>query len=124
MWRTERGVANTTPLEIHLHYLCSYHAFNRCDGVGAVVKHAALRSALPGGTGGWPRSPEEYVSMINDGLTSRIKNGKGNHIGFYFGTINRGNELFPPLREVMAGADGNAKNCVGLRLTTATHTPL
>jgi hypothetical protein len=95
-WRAQRNVS--FGLEVHCHFLCSYHAYNRCDGVGAVIKRAAARSALPGGVAGWPRTAEQYVSMINTNKVSVQGKGVGTHIGVYFASINRLESQWPKFK--------------------------
>ena len=96
-WRSTKDVK--TPLEVHCHYLPSYHAFNLCNGVGASVKLAALRSALRGGTAGWPSTGRHYAAMVNQKKVAMGKKSKGCHVACFFPSINRGEWLFPNLDE-------------------------
>jgi hypothetical protein len=54
-------------IEICCHFLCSYHAYNRCDGEGALVKRAAKRVALEGGP---KRDAAGYADLVNGGELS------------------------------------------------------
>ena len=96
-WRCKRGI--NSGLELHAHFLCSYHAFNRCDGAGACVKMAAVRSSRPGLADGWPNSPREYVQMIKDGLTEGKSETKANHHAVLWPHVDRDANLFPDFEE-------------------------
>ena len=50
-------------LKIHVVGLCSYHAYNRCDGHGANIKKAARAEQL---RGAGPTTPEEFAHMVNN----------------------------------------------------------
>ena len=50
-------------LKIHVVDLCSYHAYNRCDGHGALVKKACRAEQL---RGAGPTTPAMFVNMVND----------------------------------------------------------
>jgi hypothetical protein len=66
-------------------FLCSYHAYNRCDGAGVIPKRLS-KSRQRQGCG--PVGASEYVHAVN--LSNYT-----NHIAFYFPEINRGPDVFP-----------------------------
>ena len=84
-----------------MRFLCSYHAFNRCDGAGVVGKRLAKvqQKQSKGPVGAAARS-----DLIN---TSAYHN----HVSFSFDTINRGVDVFP------AGLDKlpHARQCCDIK---------
>ena len=54
--------------KVHNKFLCSYHAFNRCDGAGVKVKVLSEQKTRDGCG---PRSAEDYTEMMN---TSHFSN--------------------------------------------------
>jgi hypothetical protein len=50
-------------LKIHVVGLCSYHAYNRCDGHGANVKKACRAEQL---RGAGPTTPAMFANMVNN----------------------------------------------------------
>ena len=79
-------------------FLCSYHAYNRCDGAGVEGKRlgkAAAKDRDPIRTGG------EYARAIN---TSRHFNS----VGFTYDQIDRRPDRFPPL--LVTGKDEEVLN--------------
>ena len=96
-WRSKRNIESG--LSIHSHFLCSYHAYNRCDGIGASVKMAALRLALTSGSKGWPTKPSEYVEMINSGSTRIASHNTTVNCAVFFESTNRSEVLMPNLRQ-------------------------
>ena len=74
-------------IDIHLFFLCSYHAYNRCDGAGVEGKRlgkAAAKGRVPVRTSG------EYARAIN-------KSNYHNSVGYDFEQINRNTGRFPEL---------------------------
>ena len=76
-------------------FLTSYHAFNRCDGAGSVVKQACLKWWKEGGSGGWPRNGKEICDMINKDRVS-LKGKSSQMVAYPFDVIDRGEEVFKP----------------------------
>lgn len=70
--------------KVHNKFLCSYHAFNRCDGAGVKVKVLSEQKTRDGCG---PRSAEDYTEMMN---TSHFSN----NFSFTFSSINRGDDVF------------------------------
>ena len=76
-----------------LKFLCSYHAYNRCDGAGVCVKTEA-EAAARNNCG--PISAGDYASLMNS----------SNYTGtfsFTFETINRSVDVFPEKLTKMPG---------------------
>ena len=71
--------------KVYTTFLCSYHAFNRCDGAGVVLKRLAKqqKKQSKGPVGAVARSDVINVSTYH------------NHISFPFAAINRGVDVFP-----------------------------
>ena len=71
--------------KVHNKFLCSYHAFNRCDGAGVNVKRQAEAKARDGCG---PLSAVDFTSMMNASHFS-------NNYSFTFSSINRSKDVFP-----------------------------
>lgn len=84
-------------IEIRDSFLCSYHAFNRCDGAGAVSKVLARRAVRDGKP---PLHSADYVAMIN-------QSAYANAVAFDFTKINMSAAVFPPNLKTF-GDTGNA----------------
>ena len=69
---------------LHCVFLCSYHAYNRCDAAGVVPKRLAsqLKREGRGALGA-----EAYAHMVNTSPYS-------NHVAFFFASINRNASVF------------------------------
>ena len=76
--------------KFHNKFLCSYHAYNRCDGAGVNVKRLAEAAARDGRG---PLSAEDYSRMMNASAFTRT-------YSFTFASINRGTGIFPKLKEM------------------------
>ena len=76
-------------------FLTSYHAFNRCDGAGSVVKQACLNWWKEGGSAGWPSNAREICDMINKNRVS-LKGMSSQMVAYPFDVIDRGDEVFKP----------------------------
>ena len=97
-------------------FLCSYHAYNRCDGAGVVPKRLSMQAQREGAG---PLGASQYVHSVN---MSRYQN----HVAFFFPEINRGVDLFPELehhtnlrsmcdfRYYYVGADGERRYEAGV----------
>ena len=70
---------------VHPMFLCSYHAYNRCDGAGVTVKREA-ESCARNNCG--PITAENYAHLMNTGSTFDT-------YSFCFNTIDRGDDVFP-----------------------------
>ena len=66
-------------------FLCSYHAYNRCDGAGVCVKTEA-EAAARNNCG--PISADDYATLMNESNYSDT-------FSFTFETINRSVDIFP-----------------------------
>ncbi len=66
-------------------FLCSYHAYNRCDGAGVCVKTEA-EAAARNNCG--PISADDYATLMNESNHSDT-------FSFTFDTINRSVDIFP-----------------------------
>jgi hypothetical protein len=73
-----------------LKFLCSYHAYNRCDGAGACVK---LEAAAAAKNNCGPLSAGDYATLMN--TTNHAET-----YAFTFVNINRGADVFPKLAKV------------------------
>ena len=73
--------------------LCSYHAFNRCDGAGVNVKREAERAARDNCG---PLTALDYATLMN---TSSFSDS----FSFTFAQINRGADVFPKALAKMIG---------------------
>ena len=71
-------------VKLHNFFLCSYHAYNRCDGAGVESKRLAL-AATKERRG--PADAEEYAELINE-------SSHQNSYAFKFDQIDRNAELF------------------------------
>ena len=78
---------------VHLKFLCSYHAYNRCDGAGVCVKKEAEHAAR---NNCGPLSAEQYTTLMNTSHNSDT-------YAFTFSTINRGVDVFPKKMKKMVG---------------------
>ena len=70
---------------LDLKFLCSYHAYNRCDGAGVAVKKNALAAARDNCG---PISADDYATLMN-------KSNNSDTFSYTFPTINRGADVFP-----------------------------
>jgi hypothetical protein len=57
-------------LKIHVVGLCSYHAYNRCDGHGATIKKACRAEQL---RGAGPTTPADFAHMVNNLPAAELK---------------------------------------------------
>ena len=76
-----------------LKFLCSYHAYNRCDGAGVCVKTEANAAAI---NNCGPISADDYATLMNG-------SGYMDTLSFTFGTINRSVNVFPNKLNKMPG---------------------
>ena len=76
--------------KLHDLFLCSYHAYNRCDGAGVNVKQSA-QAASRDARG--PHTAADYSRLMN---TSNYPHT----FSFTFAKINRGVGIFPKLRKM------------------------
>ena len=65
-------------------FLCSYHAYNRCDGAGVVPKRLSKQAQR---SGAGPLGAEAYSHAVN-------MSNYDNHVAFYFPTVNRSEYVF------------------------------
>ena len=79
-------------LEIELEFLCSYHAMNRCDGAGMVLKVACWRCWIEGGVGSWPFTANHISIMVNSGMIG--KKTDNSMVAYAFNMTNYGLNLF------------------------------
>ena len=66
-------------------FLCSYHAYNRCDAAGVVPKRLAAHEKRQSKG---PVGAAAYAELVNS-------SSYGNHVAFSFPAINRGADVFP-----------------------------
>ena len=92
-WRQQRKDG----LVLRVHFLASYHAFNRCDGAGMWLKYACTWHWREGGIGSFPRDEDDIVSMVHDGDMGRTTLPQDKMIAFAFKSINRGEDIFAAL---------------------------
>ena len=74
-------------------FLCSYHAYNRCDGAGVCVKKEA-EGAARNNCG--PLSAGNFTTMMNS-------TNHSDTYAFTFASINRGKDVFPEKLRKMPG---------------------
>ncbi len=77
---------------LHNLFLCSYHAYNRCDGAGVNVKMLAVAAARDGRG---PKTGEDYARLMNQSNFLHT-------FSFTFPKINRGVGIFPKLKKCPA----------------------
>ena len=70
---------------VHCIFLCSYHAYNRCDAAGVVPKRLSAQLKREGRG---PVGAAAYARMVNASPYS-------NHVSFVFPRVNRGLNVFP-----------------------------
>ena len=87
--------------KVYAIFLCSYHAFNRCDGAGVVSKRLAKQEQKQGkGPVGAPARSD----LINS-------SSYHNHISFPFAAINRSANVFPEEVEMLP----HARQCCDMK---------
>jgi hypothetical protein len=88
-------------VDVHIFYLCSYHAYNRCDGAGVESKKLANRQKrVRRGL----RTAQDYAEALNASSYS-------NSVGHSLDQINRGASVFPTklvTKLLKAGRDESA----------------
>jgi hypothetical protein len=72
-------------------FLCSYHAYNLCDGSGATAKVAMHRHAIEGH---FLRVAHELAAMVNTGGVSQLGSDK-DFVAYSYGYIPTSKELCP-----------------------------
>jgi hypothetical protein len=77
-------------VEFENHFLCSYHAYNRCDGAGVESKRLAEQAIK---ARGGPVRGYEYAALINESAYI-------DHVAFPFERINRSAKLFPAVKDL------------------------
>jgi len=80
-------------VDIECVFLCSYHAFNRCDGAGVELIRLAL----------WAFKAQRYLRSAKQHAALLNGSQYDNHEGFEFKRINKDKSLFPEVIQKPAG---------------------
>jgi hypothetical protein len=77
-------------VEFENHFLCSYHAYNRCNGAGVESKRLAVQAKK---ARGGPIKGHDYALLVNESAYI-------DHVAFSYDRINRDATLFPDPKEL------------------------